>query len=458
MHGDGASRAVQSLLRCRRRTADRAKGGAFTRHRDFPLNVLLFSLLADAARRFECGSGKLIQILGLLGCFPKRPRTVPTEEAYRQACAKLPVAWVREAAHETHRQARTTRDPLYEGLRVVLNDGTKVIIPRTEETVQAYGLGSGRTGSAYYPQIHMGAFFDLATATFADINIEHGTPAEREILLQHARQNREPTLYVADAGLNGMAQVFFMSQTGHHLLMELKMGDVAEPCRRSRRRSVLVTVTLTAAHLKNYPDQAHLAGTVFTVRLIRAHGTSRLRARVLLTTLLDEKRYRWFDLAKLYVQRWRIELAFRHLKSNLRLEHIRKCALHRIRQLLWAAIMLYNLGGMIRNHLQSPALFPRKAQVRIHCFAFILEQTEPFLMAVLFPRRGRRTDLRHRLRAMRGCCFLYDPWRVRPRICQFPSSIFTRCKSTEHQAELEKAEAIRSDMRLLGIRYGQIAS
>jgi hypothetical protein len=47
---------------------------------------------------------------------------------------------------------------------------------------------------------------------------------------------------------------------------------------------------------------------VFTVRLIRTYSSGKLRSRILLTTLLDERRYKWRDLVRLYLQRWRIEL------------------------------------------------------------------------------------------------------------------------------------------------------
>ena len=57
---------------------------------------------------------------------------------------------------------------------------------------------------------------------------------------------------------------------------------------------------------------------------------------------------------------------------------------------------------------------------------------------------------------MRHCCFLYEPWRIRPRICQFPPSAFARQKATAQEAEYQKCEAIRQDMLLLGIRYGQL--
>lgn len=418
--------------------------------------MVLFSLLADASRHFTLGTGRLLQTLWLLNCFPRRRSGPPTEEAYRKACLKLPEELVQEAVRQTHLCARSPSDPLYEGLRVRLTDGTKIIVPRTEETVAAYGLGSGRTGDAYYPQIHAGGFLDLATGTFAAADLDHGVPAERQIVLEDARRIGEPTLYVCDAGHNGMAHVYLLAQTGQHVLMELKMGDLAEQFRRSRQRSRLVRVTLTRIHLQNYPEHAHLEGTTFTVRLVRTYGSGKLRSRVLLTTLLDQRRYRWRDLARLYVQRWRIELAFRHLKTLLRLEHIRKERLQRIRQLLWAAVMLFNLGGIIRNRLRCPELFPPKAKIRIHCFAFILELSEAFFLVVILARHGRKADLRHRLTAMRNCWFLYEPWRVRPRICQFPPSTFVRRKAAAQKEEIEKCEAIREDMRLLGISYGQI--
>ena len=150
---------------------------------------------------------------------------------------------VREAAWQTHQFARSATDRRYEGLRVKLTDGTKIIVPRTDETVKAYAPGSGRTGSAYFPQIHASGFLDLA---------------------------------------------------------------------------------------------------------------------------------------------------------------------------------------------------------------------EHFLLAAIFPRHGQKAGLVRFLQAMRNGWFLYDPWRIRPRICQFPPSVFVRQKSTAAQEEFAKCMAIQEDMHLLGIKYGQI--
>lgn len=418
--------------------------------------MVVLSLLLDAHSSFRKGTSRLLQHLWLLGCFPGRKDGPPSEQAYRRGCAKLPVAVMAETLSESHRQARSSDDRLYEEFRVVLVDGTKFIVPRNAETIAAYGLGRGSTGEAYYPQIHVGAFLDLVTGTFTHANIEHGSPAERQIMVEHAAENTQPTLYVSDAGYNGMAHVYLMQQTGQELLMELKACKLVDEFRQTRKRSAVLTVTLTKAHFRNYPQYKRPPVSAIKIRLIRARGTSKLRSKVLLTTLLDEDRFKWFDLAKIYLQRWTIELAFRHLKSSLRAEHIRKQALHRIRQLLLAAFIFFNIGSIIRNRIKQPDLFPRKRGVRLPCFEFVLELADLFILAAVCPSHGQKTDMRRRLKAIGACCFVYDPWRTRPKICQFPASVFTRCKTTEKEAEFAKCEAIRKDMLLLGMKYGQI--
>ena len=141
-------------------------------------------------------------------CFPNRKEGPPSEEAYRRACLKLPVEMVIEAAAESHRQARSDKDELYHGMRVIIVDGSRCIIPRTKETIEAYGLGSGTAGDAYYPQIQLEAFLDLTTGTFSDMNFDNGVPRERQLMIEHAEKNTESTLYISDAGFNGMAHVF----------------------------------------------------------------------------------------------------------------------------------------------------------------------------------------------------------------------------------------------------------
>jgi hypothetical protein len=62
------------------------------------------------------------------------------------------------------------------------------------------------------------------------------------------------------------------------------------------------------------------------VRIVRfrvANGGSRTRSITLVTTLLDPKLYPLEELAILYAWRWRLELCFRDLKTQMGMEQLR---------------------------------------------------------------------------------------------------------------------------------------
>ncbi len=189
---------------------------------------MLASFLVDVHARFKSGTGRLLQNLWLQGYFPQLPAGPPSEQAYNRACAKLPVALMAKAVSQSCRQARSDNRRLYEGMQVVLVDGTKIIIPRTKKTVRKYHLGKGSVGKAYYPQINASAFLDLATGTFTSVNLDHGKSSERKKLLKHARECSKKTLFIGDAGYNGMGFVCLFQHTGQELLMELKMGKLVK--------------------------------------------------------------------------------------------------------------------------------------------------------------------------------------------------------------------------------------
>ena len=76
---------------------------------------------------------------------------------------------------------------------------------------------------------------------------------------------------------------------------------------------------------------------------------------------------------------------------------------------LLAAFILCHLGTIIRNRTRQLDLFPRKRGIRLPCFEFVLELADLFILAAVRPRHGQKKEMRRRLKAIRSCCFLYDP-------------------------------------------------
>jgi hypothetical protein len=283
------------------------------------LDVLLFSFLLDAQLGFESGVSRLIARLFELGIVQDRNGTLPSARSYQDACKKLPPQIVHQQLKTSHQNEYKKTGNTFHGLKVIIPDGTKVSMAGTDETAAKYGDGQG-----HYVQAQALGFYELSTGTFEDFVLEHSKTAERTITMQHMNRNPVKSLYLADAGYNGMAFVARCLEMKHEVLMQLKNSALAKTFLKSRKRSSVLEIKLTRNHLYRYPEHKHLLGKYIQVRLIRTRGTSKLRSQVLITTLIDEKEFRWQELTKLYLQRYSVELAFRHLKTKLGIERIRK--------------------------------------------------------------------------------------------------------------------------------------
>ena len=411
---------------------------------------MLFSFVLDAQQGFESGVVRLIAKLFELGIVAEKNGALPAKKSYDEACAKLPAPIVRQQFRMSHQNEFKANGQTFHGLKVLIPDGTKISMSSTEETREKYGEGQG-----HYVQAQALGFFELSTGTFEDFRLEHYKTPERAIAQQHMSLNKDRTLYLADAGYNGMAFIAIGIEKGHELLMQLKSCALMKKMLRSKKRSTVITVKLTKSHLVNYPDHQHLLGKCITVRLIRTRGTSKLRSQVLITTLLDEKTFTWQELTKLYLQRYTVELAFRHLKTKIRIEKIRKRKLQRIEQLLFAAIVLYNLSAMLRNRIRKPSILPEKAGVKLHCFTLCIELIHVFLQNALRPAHGSKKRMNKCLKAIRGCWFIYKPWRAAPRICHTPPSSFSVQKGAEILAENQRADFLNVEYEILARQYGQ---
>lgn len=411
---------------------------------------MLFSFVLDAQLGFKYGVVSLIAKLFELDVVKENNGALPAKKSYDEAVDKVPVDIMQQMLAQSHQLEYDANGQLFHGLKVVIPDGTKIAMSSTEETKEKYGEGQG-----HYVQSQALGFYDLSTGTLENFKLEHYRTSERTIVQQHMRSNSTPTLYLSDAGYNGMAFTAIGKLEGHELLMQLKSGALAKEFLKTKKRSTVMNTRLTKIHLANYPDHQHLLGTYVTVRLIRTPGTTKLRSQALITTLIDEEIFTWQELTKLYRQRYGIELAFRHLKTKVGIEKIRKKKLHKIEQLVYAAVVLFNLSAALRNRIKKPTLLPQKEGVEMHCFTLCIDLVHVFCCAAIRRMHGIKKKMNACLKAIKNCRFIYKPWRVEPRICNTPPSDFTVQKGAALSKEIETAEFLKVEYKILSQAYGQ---
>jgi hypothetical protein len=166
--------------------------------------------------------------------------------------------------------------------------------------------------------------------------------------------------------------------------------------------------------------------TRFDARAIR-YQRKGFRTQILLTSLVDEKRYPADELRALYHERWEIELGFGELKTDMleRLETIRSKSPVAVAQETWALLTSYNL---VRLEMARIAAELDVAPTRISFVASLRYFVEQWVWASQTQTPGaipqRLSTMRDRLRQ-----FLLPPRRpnrVFPRAVKIKMSNYSR--------------------------------
>ena len=128
----------------------------------------------------------------------------------------------------------------------------------------------------------------------------------------------------------------------------------------------------------------------------------------------------------------------------------------RIEQLLYSAALLFNISAMLRNSVKRRTLMPEKKGEKIYSLKFCTEIVNNFISSAIKKYKGMETKLNLCIKALKSCYSICRPWRVFPRICQFPSSVFTRQKTSRKNSELKKIKFLAKEYKKLGVKYGML--
>ena len=106
-----------------------------------------------------------------------------------------------------------------------------------------------------------------------------------------------------------------------------------------KKRRTMRSMTVPSGRMAGFPDE-------ITVRVI----TAKIRVRgfrdeeiVVVTSLLDDKKYPKERILEWYLRRWEIEVSFRDMKTTLRYEFIRGRTPHIVKLELGVLVLAYNL-------------------------------------------------------------------------------------------------------------------
>lgn len=204
----------------------------------------------------------------------------------------------------------------YDGLRLMAIDGSDQTLADTPDIEGQYGRHTSGRGEAAFPQGKAVYLVEVGSRAVVDAGIWPIHTSERVGALRMLRSVGCGMLVLWDAGLYSYAMVDKARRRGAHVLCRLPAGVQPQFFRRLWDGSQLV-------YLLERDDKGKLTGRKRLMRLIEYTITDPAlpgygEKHRLVTSLLNPWRYPALELARLYHERWEIEITIDETDTHLR--------------------------------------------------------------------------------------------------------------------------------------------
>lgn len=245
----------------------------------------------------------------------------------------------------------------WQGFRVLATDGTGFRLPDTVELGQTFGWHGNQ--HAAVPSCRLVCSFDVLNQVVTGLVFHPRTTAEVVIASRHVAQVPKDVLMIYDRGFASQLIPFLHLYHGSNCLIRipLERSKTVIEFLKSGKKQTIVTELLQYRARKSLAALGIYVNihTTITYRLIRVELLTG-QTEVLLTTLMDKKKYGHQPFKWLYHKRWGIETAFFTIKSLFQLSHFSSSKPN----LCWAEIYSH----FILYNIQTASFKPLKKQIK----------------------------------------------------------------------------------------------
>jgi hypothetical protein len=309
------------------------------------------SQVLHTGRQRSCTAAvsRVIVLLVALGREPCAKNT----GAYCRARAKLPEEVIERLAVDVARgcEAQVSRGWLWHQRHVKMVDGTTCSMPDTAENQAAYPQHSAQKEGLGFPIIRIVVALSLATAMLcsAAMGPYSGKETGETALLREVLDQFEPgDILLADRYFCSFFMIALLLQGKCDFVTRLHQCRKTDFSRAQRLGKGDHLVVWKRPEKPDWMDDATYEQMPPTLTLrqvevqVRQPGF-RTESFVVVTTLLNAKKYRREEIADLYRRRWQVELDIEAIKITLGMDVLRCQTPEMVRKEIWTCLLAYNL-------------------------------------------------------------------------------------------------------------------
>ena len=240
---------------------------------------------------------------------------------------------------------------LFGGLRVLACDGSIITLPFTKELKDRYGVVKNAS-TLNIVQAKVSVLYDVLNRLALDVILDKPRAAERDLALRHRHSWEPKDLIIYDRGYPSFGFIYEHVNRKVDCLIRAKATHsyVVRDFVASGKKSLITLIYPERdGPFKNKPYNRKSSIQVRLLRIELPGGET----EILITTLLDSRKYPTKLFMKLYFMRWGVETFYDELKNKLKVEHFSGYSDITIQQDLYCAVFISNLQSVIVGGLKD---------------------------------------------------------------------------------------------------------
>jgi hypothetical protein len=246
----------------------------------------------------------------------------------------------------------------WKGFRVLAIDGSRITLPITKELKQLYGETKNQSNTGVV-QARCSILFDVENHYVLDGALAPLKQGERALALSHLSYCQKGDLLIYDRGYPSYNFIHQHITNGLDYLMRVKasFSQLTIDFEKSKKRSKIVFI-FPGKNTK-LSDKTYTKDTPIKLRLVRVE-LPKGQVEILMTSLIDIKKYPNVAFKELYRKRWGVETFYDELKNKLKVEHFSGYSNQSIQQDFYTALFISNIQTLLVSEIEDEIISQNK--------------------------------------------------------------------------------------------------
>lgn len=240
---------------------------------------------------------------------------------------------------------------LWNGFRPLAVDSSRLNLPDRKELENIYGRTNNQNGTGVI-QTRISILYDVLNNMVIDSKLVPLKTGEIVLAKEHLEYSKKGDLIIYDRGYPSFELVFNHNKREVDFLFRVKVSfnTLVKNFVSSGKRSQIVE--LMPDKNRCYNDKEFSKNSIIKVRLVSVildDGS----IEVLMTSLLDSKKYRTKIFKDLYFKRWGVETYYDEIKNKLKVKCFLGYSNNTIHQNFYVVIFISNIKALIVSDLEE---------------------------------------------------------------------------------------------------------